>query len=389
MSRTSVRAGAQETGDGAASRQSDSVTLMLVGDVMTGRGIDQVLPHPSDPQIFEPYLTSAADYVALAETAHGPIPKPVDFAYIWGDALGELERRRPDLRLVNLETAVTKSEEPAPKGINYRMNPGNFPVLSAAGVDCCALANNHALDWGPGGLVETLETLEKGGVKTAGAGRNRVEAAAPAILPVAGRGRVFVFAFGSPTSGVPSEWAATDNAPGVNYLPDYSSHTLRAIGEQVGAAKKSRDVVVASLHWGTNWGYAIPDGQAAFAHGLIEEAGVDVVYGHSSHHPRAIEVYRGKPIFYSCGDFLNDYEGIEGYESFRDDLVLMYLPAIRTADGVLVQLTMIPFQIRNFRLNRASAADAAWLCDTLTREGRKFGTHARLNPDETLSLAWG
>lgn len=377
-----------DDGAGERSGRPGLVTLFLAGDVMVGRGIDQVLPHPGNPRLYEPFVTSASEYVAAAEAANGSIPKPVDFAYIWGDALGELERRRPDVRLVNLETAVTKGEEPAPKGINYKMNPANIGVMTAAKVDCCALANNHVLDWGYPGFLETLETLEKAGIKGAGAGRNLRAAAAPAILPARNEGRVLVFGFGSVTSGIPRLWAAGEQEPGVNLLPDLSLQTVRAIAPEIRAAKEPGDVVVASIHWGANWGYGISDEQAAFAHGLIDEANVDVVYGHSSHHAKAIEVYRGKPILYGCGDFLNDYEGITGYESFRDDLVLMYFPTVRASGGTLVRLTMVPFQIRNFRLNRASAADSTWLCDTLNREGAKFGTHVHLESDNTLRLAW-
>jgi len=95
----------------APSRDTQTITLFLCGDVMTGRGIDQILPYPSDPRIYEPYMTSAQGYVKIAEEASGPIPKPVDFAYIWGDALEELRRADPDVRIINLETAVTNSAE--------------------------------------------------------------------------------------------------------------------------------------------------------------------------------------------------------------------------------------------------------------------------------------
>jgi len=366
--------------------RSGLVTLFLAGDVMLGRGIDQVLPHPSDPQIYEPDMESALDYVALAERANGPIAKPVDYAYVWGDAFAELERRQPDIRLVNLETAVTKSGQPAPKGINYKMNPGNAPVLTALRLSCCTLANNHILDWGYPGLLETLETLRKAGVKSAGAGRNLQEAAEPAIFSVSS-GRIVVFDFGSTTSGIPRSWAATKTAPGVNLLPDLSARTVAAVAQQIRAVKRPGDIVVASIHWGGNWGYAIPEDQTAFAHGLIDAAGVDVVHGHSSHHPKAIEVYRGKLVLYGCGDLLNDYEGIGGYEEFRDDLSLMYFPTLRASDGALTALAMAPLQIRNFRLNRASAADAAWLCDSLNKEGKRFGTRVQLSSDNVLSLA--
>ena len=144
------------------------------------------------------------------------------------------------------------------------------------------------------------------------------------------------------SSGIPRAWAATDRSPGVNLLPDLSARTVGRIAERVRAVKSAGDVVVASLHWGGNWGYEISGEEIAFAHGLVDEAAVDVVYGHSSHHPKAIELYRGRPILYGCGDFLDDYEGIGGYEEFRDDLVLVYFPTMRASDGRLSALALVP-----------------------------------------------
>ena len=137
--------------------------IFLCGDVMTGRGIDQALPHPVNPNLYEPYVRDAREYVALAEKANGPIPRPLSFDYIWGNALPELERAEVDLRIANLETAVTSAETPWPeKGIHYRMHPQNIGCLTAAQISACALANNHVLDWGYDGLSETLKTLRRG-----------------------------------------------------------------------------------------------------------------------------------------------------------------------------------------------------------------------------------
>lgn len=332
-------------------------------------------------------MRSAAGYVELAEQINGPIPKPVDFAYIWGDALDELERLRPDARIINQETAITASDDYwRGKGINYRMHPENVPCLSAAGLDCCTLANNHVLDWSHAGLIDTLETLRTARIASAGAGRNIREAEAPAVLEIAGKGRVLVFAFGSDTSGIPWEWAATENRPGVNLLPDLTESTARRIGARVHEVKRPGDIVVASIHWGGNWGYAIPREQGAFAHALIDTAGVDIVHGHSSHHPKGIEVHDGRPIFYGCGDFLNDYEGISGYEVFRDDLALMYFVSMNPSTGRLAGLRMCPMQIRRFRANRASRQDAVWLRDTLNREGLGLGTQVTLHENHYLDL---
>ncbi len=367
---------------------TDEITLFLCGDVMTGRGIDQVLPHPSDPHLEEPYVRSARDYVALAEAAHGPIPRPVDFSYIWGTALEVFQRVQPDTRIINLETSVTKSEDLAPKGINYRMNPANVACLTAAEIGCCALANNHVLDWGEAGLRETLATLKRAGLKTAGAGRDIDEAEAPAIIDLADKGRVIVFAMGSATSGIPRAWAAKRNRPGVNLLADLSERSSMRVAESVLRVKRPGDIVVASIHWGGNWGYRVPGNQRAFAHRLIDDAGVDVIHGHSSHHAKAIEVYHDKPILYGCGDFLTDYEGITGHEAYRNDLVLMYFPTIAVTSGKLVSLHLVPLQLRRFQLRRPSRKDAGWLSETLTREGAAFGTTAVLQADHTLLLDW-
>jgi poly-gamma-glutamate capsule biosynthesis protein CapA/YwtB (metallophosphatase superfamily) len=365
---------------------SPAITLFLAGDVMPGRGIDQILPHPGDPRLYEPEVETALRYVELAERAHGPVPRRVGPAYVWGDALAALDRARPDARIVNLETAITTSTTPLPKGINYKMHPGNIDCLGAAAIDVCVLANNHVLDWGEQGLVETLDTLERAGIGTAGAGRSSAEAQAPAVAEVADKGRVLVLAFGSPTSGIAPGWAAGEARPGVELLADLSPAAVDVIAARVRAVRRPGDVVVASIHWGGNWGYEVPRAQRALAHALIEEAGVDVVHGHSSHHAKAIEVHHERPILYGCGDFLNDYEGIPGYEDFRDDLAVMYLPRLEAGSGRLLELRLGVFRIRNFRLGRAPRADVLWMRDTLDRESRRLGTRIVLDGEELRAL---
>jgi poly-gamma-glutamate capsule biosynthesis protein CapA/YwtB (metallophosphatase superfamily) len=363
-----------------------AISLFLCGDVMLGRGIDQVLPHPGDPRIHERYAASAEAYVALAERANGRIPRPVSFNYVWGDALTELHRSQPDVRLVNLETSITTSAEAWPKGINYRMNPANVGCLTAAGIDCCGLANNHVLDWGRRGLLDTLAVLRAAGIRTAGAGQDGAAAAAPAILDLPGGRRLLAFAFASTSSGVPTDWAAGPQLPGVNLLADLSPRTARLVAAPAQAMRRAGDIAVASIHWGGNWGYHIPADQRAFAHALID-GGFDIVHGHSSHHPKAIEVYRGRPVLYGCGDFLNDYEGITGYEEFRGDLAMMYVVRL-AADGELLDLALTPLRIRTFRLERAPRRDADWLGGILDRESAQYGTRLGRNDDDSFSIRW-
>jgi poly-gamma-glutamate synthesis protein (capsule biosynthesis protein) len=368
---------------------SPPVRLFLCGDVMTGRGIDQILPHPCAPHLFEPCIRSARGYVELAEAAHGPIRRPVDPAYVWGDALAVLDRIAPHVRIVNLETAVTTAEDAWPdKGIHYRMHPANVGCLGAAGIDCCTLANNHVLDWGYAGLAETLATLRAAGMRTAGAGRDAGEAAAPAILDAAGAARVLVHAFGLESAGVPPAWAARADGPGVNFLADLSPRTADAVSQHVLASKRAGDVAVASIHWGGNWGYRVPRAHRDFARCLIDAGGVDVVCGHSSHHPQAIEVHRGKLILHGCGDFLNDYEGISGYDAYRPDLCLMYFPALDPATGRLVDCSLQPMRVRRFRVQRAPPDDAEWLRGRLDRECARLGTRVDAAGGDAFRLRW-
>jgi poly-gamma-glutamate capsule biosynthesis protein CapA/YwtB (metallophosphatase superfamily) len=359
------------------------VTLFLCGDVMTGRGVDQILAHPCPPGIQEPYVRDARDYVALAEQANGPIGRPVAPAYIWGDALTDLERIAPDARIINLETSVTTSDDFWPgKGIHYRMHPRNVDCLTAARVDVCVLANNHVLDYSHSGLHETIHTLMGAGLKVAGAGASINQAREPAIIDVSGGGRILVFAVGAENSGIARTWAATAASSGVDLLPDLSDATANDLLDRVRRRKRHGDVAVVSIHWGDNWGYEVPHAHVRFAHRLLD-GGVDLIHGHSSHHPRPVEIYRNKLVLYGCGDFITDYEGITGYEQFRDDLVLMYCPHLDPDTGELVDLCMTPLQIRKLQLIRPSACDRDWLRERLAKVSRSFGCDVTIAADNS------
>jgi poly-gamma-glutamate synthesis protein (capsule biosynthesis protein) len=291
--------------------------------------------------------------------------------------------------LINLETSITASNDFwIGKGIHYRMNPQNIGSLTAANIDVCALANNHVLDWGYAGLVETLATLKKVNIKSAGAGSNAFAAGAPAVVNIGDRQRAVVFSFGFPSSGIPASWAAMPDRPGVNLLKNLRSTSVRHIQQKVQAIKRDGDVVVVSIHWGGNWGYDIPRRQTEFAHRLIDDGGVDIVHGHSSHHVKAIEVYKNKLILYGCGDFLNDYEGISGYEEFRGDLSLMYFATLDVSTGNLLDLQMVAMQIRRFQIQHASQADTRWLGETLNKQGRPFGTRVIMHSNNHFTLQW-
>ena len=363
------------------------ISLFMVGDVMLGRGIDMILEHCNNPILYESNGLDARDYVSLAETQTGPLPdrseRPVD--YVWGDAIQTLKEKKPDLRIINLETSVTTSDTPWPmKGIHYRMHPQNINVIQSADVDCCILANNHVADWGFPGLLETLDTLENAGIKFAGAGRSSSEAKSPAVFHMATADtRVLVFAAGHSSSGVPDSWRARRDNEGVNILEFYeASRAVNKLKEQIENYKRDGDIIVLSVHWGGNWGWNIDSSFVKFAHKAIDEAGVHVIHGHSSHHVKGIEVHNGRLVIYGCGDFLNDYEGITGHEGYRSDLALMYFADINPETGVLAGLRMVPTQIKHMRVNKAEEEGIQWLVKTMSKECKKFGCDVKRVNDE-------
>jgi poly-gamma-glutamate capsule biosynthesis protein CapA/YwtB (metallophosphatase superfamily) len=343
----------------------EPVTLCLGGDLMIGRGVDQILPTPGDPRLAERQVRDARTYVELAEQLNGPIHRPVALDWPWGDALAILRSAEVGARVVNLETAVTARGRPAPgKSVHYRTHPAHVECLTAARLDVCSVANNHLLDFGPVGLIDTLDHLDAAGLTAVGAGRNLAEAQRPIRIPLTTGRQLVVSACATTTSGIPAEWAA-DQSPGVHLLRDLTPDVADTLSERILPLKRPGDLAMVSVHWGSNWGYEVPSAHVAFAHRLID-AGIDLVHGHSSHHPRPIEVYRGRLILYGCGDLVDDYEGISGYDRYRDDLRLLYLPSLSSAEGRVVHLRIALFQARRMRLERANQDDLGWMRDLLS-----------------------
>lgn len=368
---------------------ADEFTVFLAGDVMTGRGIDQALAQPSSPELYESYVRDARDYLRLAERTSGPVPVPVPADWVWGDALAELDRVAPALRIVNLETAITTHDRPWPrKGIHYRMHPANLDCLTAARLDCCVLANNHVIDWGYDGLAQTLASLQQAGIRTAGAGARLDEAHAPAVLPLGDGRRLLVFAVATGSSGVPAAWAATGHRAGVALLPAPGESAAEQLAARVAAQRRPGDRVIVSIHWGGNWGTRIPRGHRAFAHRLIDLGAADLVHGHSSHHPLPAEVHRGRLVLYGCGDLINDYEGIGTRGDLRSDLGCLYFATLARSDGSLRSLRIVPLQMRRLRLGPPDPDARDWLHQLLSIGGREFGTSLEEHPDGGWRLAY-
>jgi poly-gamma-glutamate synthesis protein (capsule biosynthesis protein) len=311
------------------------ITLALTGDVMLGRGVNETLGtvRPEEP---------------------------------WGDTLPLL--LSADLRIINLECAVTEHKRPwsrTPKVFHFRADPVAVDVLRAAHIDACSLANNHTLDFEEQGLLDTLGHLEDAGIRYAGAGRDREAAARPALLDVA-PDRVALVAF---TDNEPP-FAAGPAKPGTNYLPiSMEPEVLRRVEEAVGAAREAgAQVVVFSNHWGPNMVERPRETFRRFARAVVDR-GADVYYGHSAHVFQGVEIYRGKPILYDTGDFIDDYAVDPALRNDRS-----FLFRVSVDGGELRRLELYPVTLPYSRVELARGAEREAILDRMVALSSEMGT---------------
>ncbi|KAI9661928.1 MAG: hypothetical protein M1821_009168 [Bathelium mastoideum] len=346
--------------------------LIFTGDVMLGRLIDQLLP----THVHEPSEQQFVQRIKRSNPALGnySISTP------WGNVLPLLQSA--DLRLINLETSMTSHDIKWPnKVFNYRMHPANVEVLKTANIDYTSLANNHTLDFGEQGLFETVETLRSANISFAGAGLCSEEAQRPATITISGnvnsghRGhRVNVFS----ASDHPSDWARVPSF----HLIDYSTATKRRLKQLISEHNEATtpSLTVFSVHWGPNYSWQPAEEIRDLAHFLIDECGVDIIHGHSSHHVQGIERYKpGKLIIYGCGDFIEDYAVTPDY---RNDLSAVWRVAVREEaerndrDSLVVeQVEIFPTRINNFRAQLLDDKDSdhQWVRSKITALSQDMG----------------
>lgn len=317
--------------------------LALAGDVMLGRG---VRPSLHSMKADEP----------------------------WGDVLPLLHAA--DVRIVNLECAITDRRrrwQPTPKVFYFRGDIRALDVLRAARIDGCSLANNHTLDFEVEGLLDTLHHLDSAGIRHAGAGRNREEAERPALLPQG----VGLVAF----TDNEAPFAAGPDRPGTAFI-EVGDAALAPAGAAIDAARAAgARTVVFSIHWGPNMRLRPPPHFRRFARAVIDR-GADVFYGHSAHVPQGVEVYRGRPILYDTGDFLDDY-AVD--EELRNDLSFLFLVCLR--DGVPCELRLEPVHLGYAHVHRARGRERDRLLRREIELSEELGT--RLSREEgALALRW-
>nr|WP_302183416.1 CapA family protein [Halomicroarcula limicola] len=302
---------------------------------------------------------------------------------VWGDLRERLVAL--DGLFVNLECCLSTRGRPwrrTDRAFHFRASPRwAVPALEAAGVDCCALANNHVLDFEEPALLDTLDALDEAGIAHAGAGRVRSEAFRPAEVAVADLDVAVV----SLTDNTP-EYAATDASPGTAHVETDPTDAAvrRTVGETLDRAReRDPDLLVASLHWGPNMRTEPPEPFREFAHWLVD-AGVDVVHGHSAHVFQGVEVYDGSLVCYDTGDFVDDY-AVD--ERLRNDRSFLFELSV-TPGGRVTALRLVPTEIADFAVHAASETAAAWSRDRMRRLSEPFGTTFERDGDHlVLSVA--
>ncbi|QCO99894.1 CapA family protein [Arthrobacter sp. 24S4-2] len=299
-------------------------------------------------------------------------------AFPWGDTLPVLAQA--DIRFANLECVLADGGTPQPgKVFHFRSDARNVAVLTAADINSVSLANNHVLDYGADAFRETLPALDRSGILHAGAGPDRDAARRPSIRRV-GHTAVGFIAF---TDNQP-DWEAGPRQPGVYYVPvDERQQGETRVGDLLALVRRTKaraELLVVSAHWGGNWGADVPPAHRDLGRALVD-AGADVVFGHSAHIFRGIELYRGRPLIYSAGDFIDDY-AVDPEE--RNDESFIFL--VETAAGVPSRVRLFPTVIAGFQA-RLARKNSRRIAGRMQRLSARLGTPSRWDEDaEALEI---
>ena len=291
--------------------------------------------------------------------------------YPWGDTLPLL--RRADVVVGNLEFVLADDGAPWPgKTFHFRADRRVVASLEAAGFALVSVANNHVLDFGTDAALESLTTLAQRGIGFAGAGPTADAARRPAVIHRDDLS-IAMLAF---TDNEP-DWEAGPESPGVHHVP-VSLHDPRAAAllDAVAREREDVDLLIVSAHWGGNWGIDVPRSHRVFARALVD-AGADVVFGHSPHVVRGVEVYGGRPILYGAGDFVDDY-AVDPVE--RNDRSFVFV--LRTEDAVPIELRLHPTEIVDFHARLADRY-AAEIARDMAQRCAALGTRAVWDEEES------
>jgi poly-gamma-glutamate synthesis protein (capsule biosynthesis protein) len=328
------------------------VKIALTGDVMLGRLVDQCVVQN----------------------------RSVRPEALWSDVLPLM--LGTDCRLINLECVISSlgaKWHPITKAFHFRAQPRALEFLRAAQIDGVTLANNHVLDYGPDALVDCLKLLDGAQIQRAGAGATLEEAVVPAFFSLP-QGHMAVMAL---TDNEP-EWEASITQPGVNYV-GYDDQGLlepyrSRIAQALVLARRRSDLVIVSAHVGPNWGDPSRAMQT-LAHELVD-MGADLYWGHSNHTPQGIELYKGRAILYSTGDFVDDYM-VDKDE--RNDLSFLFM--LEVEKNRISRIVLHPTAIEDLGVRRANEHEWQFLTRTMQTRCHAFGTVMAVDgPQGTITL---
>ena len=244
---------------------TDSVSVPITGDILLDRGVRKVIEQKGTDAVFSPFVDSVF--------------------------------QSSDIVIGNLECPATKIKEPSFKQFIFRAEPEWLFTLKQHGITHLNLANNHSVDQGRAGLVDTRENVVSAGMIPIGAGRTMEEAARPVLLTSSPR-KVYVLA---------SLQLALENFAYLSEKPSVSQEDFDTLVERVRHLRSSEpdSYIIVTLHWGGEHTLQPVTIQRVRAHQLID-AGADALIGHHTHTLQTIEEYKGKPIYYSIGNFIFD-----------------------------------------------------------------------------------
>lgn len=278
---------------------------------------------------------------------------------------------RADLVIINLECAITSSEaiwKGAPKAFYFGAPVEAANSLARAGIDIVSLANNHILDFGYGGLDDTLKLLDESGMGHAGAGRNSLEASSPAFAERNG------ITFGMAAfCDHQEDFSAGPSSPGINYVDLDDEKAALSRFQDMLEKMGSVDWPMLSLHWGPNM-VNRPSRQFRKLARAVIDMGYGVLYGHSAHVFQGVEIYKGRPILYACGDLVDDY--YVDPEFMNDHQLLFELELARTR---LEKIRIHPIHIGDCRATPAVGAQHEFVVRRIAALCREMGTEVGRN----------
>lgn len=427
---------------------NDCIRILFTGDVMLARGIDYF---QSKLRNRIPVDASWIKYHKLAKKVNGKFDSDItkynseydENSYIWGNSIDLIHKYQPNVKIINFEAAITnytKSDES--KKIVYKCNPKNClssidylrwsAGLSPQNNDpdnlLITLANNHILDWNKQGLLDTIEHLQSNQFHFTGIGYNADNAWKPAIHVeniLFGTNsdddhgydniRVYTIMIGvaMKSSLVPKRWISDPSVkgmiafiddqssddwinPGIDLINEVFVNTIESIDDDCnknGSGNINIDCVfirILSVHWGGNWDFSIDKKQIEFAHKLIDLNMIDVIHGHSSHHVKAIELYKSKLIIYGCGDFIDDYEGIKSHAQFHKYLSFVYFVDLDISNKTYIKVDDIilePTRIKHFQVTQSlTKQHMEWLVNQIKYLSWQRNTKLYQWYDQTLHL---